>query len=94
MESPDSFPVKPEILGEGLRNAAFQSLLHEVATGPCVAGEIPGCEALVCAVEEGEVAAVAYDRGDLFPFFLSWVYTCRVVGAGLENDDGGARGVV
>lgn len=94
MESPDSFPVEPEILGEGLRDAAFQSLLHEIPTGPCVAGEISGCEALVCAVEEGEVAAVAHDGGDLFPFFLSRIYTCGVMGAGLKDDYRGARGVL
>ena len=87
VEGARSFAVEAEVFGVGLRHAEFEAFLDEVANGPGVFGEVAGCEALVGAVEEGEVAVCSYDLGDLFPLILCWVDPGGVVCAGMEQDD-------
>lgn len=91
MESACALAVEAEVLSEGLRDAELEALLDEVPDGPGVAAQVAGGEALVGAVEEGEVGALAHDDGDFLPLVLGEVYACGVVGAGVEEDDG-ARG--
>jgi hypothetical protein len=57
-----------------------------VLNGPGVLSEAPGSEALVCAVEEGEVVASAHDGGNLSPLGLCWIDSSGVVGAGVQED--------
>ena len=94
MESTCALTVEPEVLGEGLCDTELEALLDEVADGPCVADEIPGREALVGCVEEGEVVALLHDGSDLAPLVLCGVDACGVMGAGVQEDDGalGGRG--
>ena len=84
--------VEAEVLGEGLRDAELETFGDEVANSPVVLGQAAGGEALVCAVEEGEMGAGADGRGDGAPLVLGWVDTGGVVGAGVEEDDGALRG--
>ena len=92
MESARALAVETEVLGEGLGDAQLEALFDEVADGPGVADEITGCEALVGAVEEGEVVALAHGHGDVLPLFLGGVDTGRIMSAGMEEDDGTGRG--
>lgn len=92
MEGARALAVEPKVLGEGLRDAEFESLRDEVADGPGVAGQVAGCEALVGAVEEGEEVAVARDGGDGFPLVAGGVDACGVVGAGVQEDDAAVGG--
>lgn len=87
MEGAGAFAVEAKVLGKGLRDAHFEALLDEVADGPGVAFEIAGCEALVGAIEEGEVLLGAHDLGDFFPLGAGWVDACGVVRAGVEEHD-------
>ena len=74
-------------------------MLNEVANSPGIIFEIAGREALVRAVEEGEMFPRAYHLGELHPLIAGGVDACRVVGAGVEEDyasfggffDGGAH---
>ena len=91
VESTSTLTVETEVLGEGLGDAQLEALLDEVADRPCVAGQVAGREALVCGVEEGEVAALAHDGGDLLPLVLGWVDAGGVVGTGVQQDDGACR---
>jgi hypothetical protein len=57
-----------------------------VLNGPGVLSETARSEALVCAVEEGEVVASAHGGGNLAPLGLCWVDSSGVVGAGVQED--------
>ena len=92
MERARALTVETKVLGEGLGDAQLEALFDEVADGPGVADEITGCEALVGAVEEGEVVALAHGHGDVLPLFLGGVDTGRIMSAGMEEDDGTGRG--
>ena len=96
VEGAGALAVEAEVLGEGLRDAAFEAELDEVADGPGVVFEVAAGEALVGAVEEGEEGALAHDGRDLFPLVAGGVDAGGVVGAGVEEDDaaggGGAQG--
>lgn len=64
---------------------------NEIADGEVVGCEVPGGEALVCAVEEREEFAGFAHFGDLFPLVRCWVDAGGVVGAGVKEDDGALR---
>lgn len=83
--------VQAEVLCEGLRDAQLEALRDEVADRPGIAGEVTGGEALVRAVEKGEVPCLTHGGGDLLPLVLGWVDTGGVVSAGVEKDDGAPR---
>lgn len=87
MECAGTFTVQTEIFGEGLSDAGLESLFDEVTDCPCVARKIAGCETLIRAVEEGEVALCAHDFGDAFPLFGRWVDTCWVMCACVQDND-------
>lgn len=87
MQSTNTFAVQTEVLGEGLGNGEFEALLCEVADSPSVIVQIAGSEALVGAIEEGEMVAGAHGLGDFDPLLLCRVDTGRVVGAGVEDED-------
>lgn len=91
VERTRALTVQTKVLGEGLRDAELEALLDKVADGPCVAGQIARREALVGGVEEGELATLAHECGDLLPLLLRGVDTGRVVCAGVEEDDGAGR---
>lgn len=88
MECTGALTVQTEVLRERLRNAEFETLLHEILDRPGVTGKIPGCETLVGGVEEGKVIALLHDGCDLFPLVLGGIDAGGVVGAGVEEDDG------
>lgn len=83
MECARSFTVEAEVLGEGLSDAEFESLFDEVADGPGIVFEIPGCETLVCAVEEWEVVSGSDDLCKVGPLGAGGVDAGGVVGAGV-----------
>ncbi len=94
VEGAGSFAVEAEVLGEGLRDAQFEALLDEVADRPGVVLEVPGREALVGAVEEGEVLLGADDFGDVGPLGAGGVDAGGVVRAGVQEDDAAFGGGV
>ena len=94
MESTGSFAVEAEVFGKRLRDAEFEALVDEVADSPGVIFEIAGCEALVGAVEEGEVFPRADYLGEFDPLIAGGVDACGVVGAGVEEDDASFGGLV
>lgn len=91
VEGSCALTVQTEVLGEGLRDAQLEALLDEVADRPGVADQVARGEALVGGVEEGEVRALAHQRGDLAPLVLRGVDTGWVVCAGVQEDDGSSR---
>jgi hypothetical protein len=92
VEAARAFAVEAKVFGEGLGNAELETFGDEVAEGPGVIGEVSACEALICAVEEWEVAFGSYNGGDFFPLLLCRVYPCGIVGAGVEEYDASFRG--
>ena len=92
MERTRALAVQSEILRKRLRNAHLEALGDKVADGPRVARQITGRKALVRAVEEREVVALADGRCNLLPLLLRRVYASGVVGARVQEDDGAAWG--
>lgn len=74
-------------LGETLAESDLVALGDEVADGECITVDVSRGEALVGHVEEGEVALLLDDLGDLLPVLLGWVNTSRVVGTGMQEDN-------
>lgn len=93
VERARALTVQTEVLREGLRDTQLEALLDEVSHRPGVAVQVARGETLVCGIEEGEVAALAHDDGELFPLVLSEVDTGGVVGAGVQEDDGAGGGL-
>ena len=93
MERARALTVQTEVLREGLRDTQLEALLDEVSHRPGVAVQVARGETLVCGVEEGEVATLAHDDGELFPLVLGEVDTSRVVSTGVEEDDGAGGGL-
>ena len=63
-----------------------------MADGPGVVFQVAGREALVRAVEEGEVGFLADEGRELGPLVAGGVHARRVVGAGVQQDDAAIRG--
>ena len=91
MKGARSLAVETEVLGEGLCDAELEALLDKVVDWPGVIVQVAGSEALVSAVEEGEVRLLAHYGGDLFPLVLSGVDARGVMSAGMEEDDAAFR---
>lgn len=87
VECTGPFAVKPEVFGEGLRDAKLEALPNEVADGPGVVLEIARRKALVSAVEEGKVLLGANDGCELFPLLPGGVHAGGVVRAGMQEHD-------
>jgi len=94
MEAARALAVKAKVLGVALCQHQSEALLDEVADRPRVAGQVTRREALVRAVEEGEVLPFAHNVGDGFPLILGGVHARRVVGAGVEEHYAVFRGSV
>ena len=62
-----SLTVKTEVLGEGLEEADPGVLFGEEAEGGCVFLQVATGEALVCAIEGGEVTLSLDDLENLLP---------------------------
>jgi hypothetical protein len=92
VEAARAFAVEAEVFGEGLGNAEFKPFGDEVTEGPGIVGEVAACEALISAVEEWEVAFGSYNGGNFLPLLLCGVYSCGVVGTGVEKYDASFRG--
>src|SRR5579862_7134083 len=92
VEAARAFTVEAKVFGEGLGNAELKTFGDEVTEGPGIVGEVTACEALISAVEEWEVAFGPYNGGDFSPLLLCGVYSCGVVGAGMEEYDASFRG--
>lgn len=93
VESSCALSVQTKVLRKGLRDAQFQAQLREVADGPCVPRKVTRSEALVGSVKEGEVMSLTDHSSNQFPLLLGRVDTGRVVGAGVEDDDGAGGGL-
>ena len=87
MEAACALTVEAEILGVGLGNEELEALLDEVADGPVVCTKGTRSEALVGAVEEGELLPLLHDSSDLLPLFLRGVNACGVVCASVKKDN-------
>ena len=87
MEAACALTVETKVLGVRLCHEELEALLDEVADGPVVCAERARSEALVGAVEEGELLPLLHDGSDLLPLFLRWVNACGVVCASVKKDD-------
>jgi hypothetical protein len=83
VEAACTLAVETEVLGVGLCDEELEALLDEVTDGPVVCAERSGGEALVGAVEEGELLPLLHYRGNLLPLILGRIHTCGVVCAGV-----------
>lgn len=92
VESTRTLAVQTQILRERLSDTELEALLGEIANGPRVADQITGREALIGGVEEGEMLTLADHRGDFLPLLLGGIYAGRVMGTGVEKDDGAGQG--
>lgn len=70
------------------------ALIEEVAESKRILSSISAGKALVSHIKKGEVAFDLHSRGDLLPLLRSRVDTRRVVGAGMEEEDGVARSLL
>lgn len=87
VEAAGALAIQTKVLGVRLCDQELEALLDEVADGPVIGVQRAGGEALVCAVEEGELLPLLHDGGNLFPLVLSGVDARGVVCAGVEEDD-------
>ena len=87
-EGTDSLAVETHVLGEGLREREAVALLDEQADRVGVTVGVAGSEALVGHVEERVVALLLDDLADLLPLLLRGVDAGRVVGAGVQEEEG------
>lgn len=94
VEAARTLAVKPKVLGKALRDAQLEALLDEMAHCPVILREVAGGEALVGAVEEGEVRLCFYRLGDLCPLLFCGVDAGGVVRAGVQEDDAAGGGGV
>lgn len=88
MKGPRTLTIQSKVLRKRLRNAQLEALVDKVADGPRVTDQIARGKALVGAVEEGEVVALAHHLGNLLPLLLGGIDAGRVVSAGMEQHDG------
>lgn len=86
-ESTNTLAVETHVLGERLSQAGAETLLDEVTESEGVLGGVTTGKALVGHVEEGVVVASLDSLSDLNPLLLGRVYTSRVVGTGVEQDN-------
>jgi len=86
-EGTNTLAVETHVLGERLSQAGAEALLDEVAESEGILGGVTTGKALVGHVEEGVVVASLDSLSDLNPLLLGRVYTSRVVGTGVEQDD-------
>lgn len=91
MEAACALAVETKVLGVGLCDEELEALLDEVADGPVVCAEGARSEALVGAVEEGELLPLLHDSCDLLPLFLCRINACGVVCASVEEDNASFR---
>lgn len=91
VEAASTLTVETKVLGETLRNDKLEALLDEVANRGSIASKAATGEALVGAVEEGEVVLAADDGGKLLPLLKCRVDTGRVVGARVKENNGTLR---
>ncbi len=75
------------VLGERLAEGNVVALLDKVADGKGVLVNVATGEALVGHVEEGKVAMLLGDLGNLLPLLLRGVDTGGVVSTGVEEED-------
>lgn len=80
------------VLGERLAEGNVVALLHEVTDGKSILIGVTTGEALVGHVEEGEVALLLNDIGDLPPLLRGGVNASGVVGAGVPEEDAAVGG--
>lgn len=80
------------VLSETLAQSNVMALLNEVSGSKGIAVSVTTGETLVGHVEEGKVALLLHDVGNLAPLVLSRVDTSGVVGASMEQDDAVAGG--
>ena len=93
-EGADALAVQTHVLGKRLGQADVVALGDEVAHGEGVLVDVARGETLVGHVEEGEVTLGLDGLLDLHPLLGSRVDTGRVVGAGVEEEDGALGGGV
>jgi hypothetical protein len=86
-EGTDTLAVETHVLGKGLGQDWTKTLLDEVAESKGILGRVTTGEALVSHVEEGEVVASLDSLSNLHPLLLGGVYTSRVVGTSVEQDN-------
>jgi hypothetical protein len=86
-EGTNTLAVETHVLGEGLSKDRAETLLDEVTEGEGILGSVTTGEALVSHVEEGEVVTSLDSLSNLKPLLLGRVYTSRVVGTGVEQDN-------
>lgn len=86
-EGTNTLAVKTHVLCEGLGQDGAETLLDEVTESEGVLGGVTTGKALVGHVEEGEVVTSLDSLSNLGPLLLGGVYTSRVVGTGVEQDN-------
>jgi hypothetical protein len=87
-ERANALAVETHVLGKGLAERNLVALLDEVADGKGILDCRARGKTLVSHVEEGEELLLLANIGDFGPLLFGRVNTGRVVGAGVEKDDG------
>eukprot|EP00197_Chlamydomonas_leiostraca_P002638 CAMPEP_0202857014 /NCGR_PEP_ID=MMETSP1391-20130828/107_1 /ASSEMBLY_ACC=CAM_ASM_000867 /TAXON_ID=1034604 /ORGANISM="Chlamydomonas leiostraca, Strain SAG 11-49" /LENGTH=364 /DNA_ID=CAMNT_0049535757 /DNA_START=1505 /DNA_END=2599 /DNA_ORIENTATION=+ len=85
-ERAHALPVQPHVLGVRLAAAQAVPVSQEDADGLRVALAVARRKALVRHVEEGEVALVAHEAGDLAPLLRGGVHARGVVRARMQQE--------
>ena len=93
MEAASALAVQAKVLGKRLSNDQLEALFDEKPDGGSIAVQVARSEALVGAIEEGEVFLRLHERRDLAPLVESRVDTCRVVGTSVQEDNAAVGGI-
>lgn len=87
----NTFAVQTSVLGEALADQQRNTTFGEFPNCPCIPVQITTGETLIGGVEEGVMTLLHHHIGNLTPLFLGRIYTGRVVGAGVKEEDGTVR---
>ena len=88
MDGTCSFTIKSHIFSIRLCYNHLESQLNKHSDWHYVVKDASGSKTLVSSVEQGEELAVMHDLSNLFPLSHSRVYSCWIVGAGMEKNHG------
>lgn len=87
MKRAHSLVIEAHIFREALGKDELESQLCEFANSKNIFLSTATGKSLVGAIEERNEASSFAHVSDLKPLFFSWVYTGRIVGTNVEQDD-------
>ena len=87
MKGPSPLAVQTKVFRKGLGNAELKALRDEVPYGPGVVFEVTGREALISAIEKGEMLLRSDDFRELDPLVVGGIHSGRIVCTGMQNEN-------